>query len=245
MYRGGDIIMRKFLFLLTLVSLLFHSFVIKVNALEYLPYWYSTTNKVAGYTAESMDYLLFSVNGDTCPMTATELDDIITTGINGWDSALEIDFVHDQSASLGTAIKVGCVSRETATLLGFSTNAIAVTIMAQTTTLVGRYRNPDDESTESIYNQANYGSVEGNPFGGSTIFLIWDTDGDNQTSDFSAEHWYSIAAHEFGHAIGYFGHSNMGSSQLMYYTDLFFILTGLYAPQEYDLDQMLLYYVNE
>lgn len=73
----------------------------------------------------------------------------------------------------------------------------------------------------------------------SEIYLIWDTGSTNNTSLFSVNKWKSIAAHEAGHAAGYYGHDAASSSSqkslMNPYPEVFYDSWGVSAPQLRDI----------
>jgi len=226
---------KKLLLFFVFVFLSVGIFSAKTKALEVIGPWYSDTNKISRYSSVTSPIpFLFVDYGETGLMDFADLVDHTVYGLYQWDSRFSIDFEYDEYSLLDNCIKFGVVSRNFANSMGVPGNALAVTIMPDLNTkLYSAYS--DERKIISLWTHNNWWDTPAS-FGGSMVLLIWDTDGSDgsvQTSNFTDNRWCSIMTHEVGHAIGFWGHSTKGPTQIMYAYN-----NGVLVPQTYDIEQM-------
>lgn len=221
--------MKKIIILLCCSMFFVFSFKESVLALEVLPYWYSDSSKLMKFDSS---YILYSKTIESgCDMSSSTFNYAVYQGENGWDAELELDLY----ASTGDRdIDYYCVSRSTAITMGVSYYAIGITLINYNTTATGTYYKPQG------------GIARFYTINESEVYLIWDDSSGiwtAKTSDYSSANWRTISMHETGHAIGYIGHTTMGSNELMYpyYTED----EDFSEPTYYDILQMNLLYPLE
>lgn len=189
---------------------------------EPVPYWYSDQDLISRFTASTVYYDTSIENG--CGMDPTDIALYFQYADNVWDNVFAITFMQDSNAD----IDITCISRAEANILnlpitwagaGGTTNA----------TYNRTYWKPDMVGRVKFYSHTE-----------SQAFLIWDTTGSSgalKTDLFSVSTWAHVAAHEFGHTMGFKGHNTQGSLTLMYP-----YINTVMLPDYYDIEQMKLVY---
>lgn len=152
-------------------------------------YWYSDSNDI-GYYAVSTKKVL---QGTTGAGFGSSINTYANAARSAWSS--EGTFSTTTSNS-DFQIQFSDATRDETDNLGIPSNTDAIT----------------DRSDRTFIGYATYGSARKNVyvFNKTYVYLIYDS----RTSEFSSDKWKSIAAHEFGHALGYIGHdTNSTASQ--------------------------------
>jgi len=220
--------MKRVLFVILSCIFIFFVDFTSVNAYDTLPYWYSDSDKIGWYTDQTLTYDSNGIYG--CGLSETNLDSYVDTGVEGWDDLLAPDYSRD---TLGEDILNRCVSRWWATFVfNIPTYAIGATDIDLAANYTYIYNKPGGSGTAKFYEIDD-----------SEVFLVWDTDntdGSPMTSIFSPALWETVSMHEFGHAIGYIGHTTAGYN-LMYYS----IQQTYTIPTTQDKTHMNLVYANE
>lgn len=192
--------MKKLLLVLPLFSLLLIGSGIQVKAYEPLPYWYADSSKIANYSASIINY-----NRDEASCSSfTNFDSVIDYAQAEWDTEFDIDISFTTSGS--ATIENTCLTRKQAQLQGINDSAIGNTSYSYYTSYYATFAKPGGGIVRFYYMHS------------ADVTLIWDdgtTIGTAKTSDFTTTEWQAVAVHEWGHAMGYIGHS-IYSHQVMY-----------------------------
>lgn len=159
-----------------------------------LSYWYSDASDIGYWIPNNVKYI---VGRDaSCTMNAQNLLEYANYGMGVWDFGLQLQSVSNQA---NADIVFTCIDRATARSLGFPDSADAATVY------LDRYRD-------------GFFEVGGDRRSGYTLDTVWVMlIYDSRTSQYTANKWKAIAAHEMGHAFGWSGHSTQGGNNLMYY----------------------------
>lgn len=192
--------MKRIIMVLSLTLLVIIGSKMTVNAYEPLPYWYADSSKIANYSASTINY-----NRDEGSCSSfSNFDSVIDYAQGEWDNEYEIDISLTTSST--ATIENNCITRKQAQLQGINDTAIGNTISTYYTSYYATYAKPSG----GIVRFHNMHSAE--------VSLIWDDGklfGTAKTSDFTTTEWQAVAVHEWGHAMGYFGHS-IYTHQVMY-----------------------------
>lgn len=151
-------------------------------------YWYSDADGV-GYIPGSTTYVYVKSNGSG--LGSSNLNTYVTAAKNAWTS--EGSFATGSSSNYD--IIVQDIARANANLDGVTANTEAITY--STCTVVGRGTVSGTSLTKKAYSIIS-----------SETYLIYG----GITNNYSSNKWKAIAAHEMGHALGYFGHDNNATS---------------------------------
>jgi hypothetical protein len=181
------------------------------------PWWYSDDYRI-GSLANSANTIGISRTAG-CPMTDAKLTQYTSTGVSAWNLS-GYSFSYLPGSTTGT-LNIQCISRAEANSLGLSGTAAAVTFISGTFIATASYVG----TTKNIYSTTYF------------TYYIWDT---NNTANYGDANWINVAAHEHGHGIGFYGHNQYASSQLMWPT-----VTGVTVPGTTDKRHMSnLYTIN-
>lgn len=197
------------------------------KAAGYILLWYSDADTISKFDSSSVEYGMNKMYG--CDMVYSDYEGYIHDSVDEWDDEFgSISFSYNYS---GGDIYLGCVTRAYANSRGWFKSWVGaggisgVILFTESKTLLG------------VGDYDFYTHTQG--YG----FMIWDDDGtDNsvKTSEYKDAEWESIAAHEFGHAMGYKGHNTQGSSTLMHWQTNF--NSPVTSPQATDINHMELIY---
>lgn len=184
------------------------------------PYWYdSTSNDIGMITSSSMTIKKNQNSG--FGLASTKFDTIITNSVRNWplvNHSFPISQATGQSDFDAGPGKILGVSRAEANAANIPSDAAGATVPYMTLVGYGTYAGVE----KSVYQ-----------ISGFYMMYIWDTSNTiYKTSSFTDAQWQNVASHEFGHAIGYLGHS-ASSSDLLWYG-----VTSLGAPTTRDKNHM-------
>lgn len=151
-------------------------------------YWYSDSGDIGYHTVSTKKVL----QGTTGAGFGSAITTYATAARGAWSS----EGPFSTTTNSDFQIQFSDATRSEANSLGVPSNVDALT----------------DTGSRTFVGYASYGSSRKNVYSISRayVYLIYD----NRTSQFSSSKWKAIAAHEFGHALGYFGHDvNSTASQ--------------------------------
>lgn len=208
--------------IITVISLFFVSVASAANFGTF-NYWYSGKNEIGYFKSKTVK--VYSNKGIIGMPTST-FNSAASSTMAPWASTLGITITTGTASSNNVAIYGQ--DRNIATSMGAPADAAGYS--------VAPYRNNVGSGT---YNQSSKIVYE---IPSAEVYLIWDTGSNYNTSSLSVNQWKAIAAHEGGHAAGYYGHDAASSSvqkALMNpYPTVFYDSWGVSTPQLRDIYHM-------
>lgn len=211
---------KMFSLIIACVLLIPTSLSLAVDDFGPFTYWYADTHEIGYYGASSIKVAYAKTAGfGMSDSTFTTVGDY---GVDTWKTTT------NRTRTTGTVSDYHTlyfgISRAESNNFGFPSNVLGVANIENRTHIAS----------------GTYGGVSKKVYsvGKAVIYLVWDTSsGNTKTSSFSTDKWKAIAAHEFGHSAGYFGHDSSTSS-LMYFDILFFDVHGTNSPKTRDVTHL-------
>ena len=221
---------RKKLFCLLVVCVFSLSIiqpVFAVNDLGNVTYWYSDSGSLGYYSPSSIK--VFVAKTSACQAPDSTISSAASAGFNAWSSSESL------TRTTGTESDYNwrCygISRSEAQSLGIPNDAEAASGIVSSTFLgIVHYVGSTIKNIYSITQALTY--------------LVWDNSGSGsvKTSTYSQGKWNAIAAHEFGHCAGYYGHDTTSSSSnkslMNPYSNYYYDSWSVSTPQTRDLNHM-------
>ncbi len=160
-------------------------------------YWYSDSSYIGFHDPSNLK--VYAQTDPDFGMSNSNFSAIINHAVTAWSG-----FVGTTSGATSSNYDVGIygISREQADYLNYPGNVDGATGIV----------------SSSLYAYA--GTKKVRKVDKAKVYLIWDSVGADEnvkTSTYTLTTWKGVTAHEYGHAIGYYGH-NPYSSTLMYYS---------------------------
>ncbi|MBJ6360936.1 hypothetical protein ACFOQM_06430 [Paenibacillus sp. GCM10012307] len=189
--------------------------------------WMASTSvsKIGFFSAS--DIKLYITKNSNWLMTDTNFSTYITHAIDSWHSVV------NKTTSTGTSSNFvksfNGIGRSDANSLSIPSNVLGL--------------NTWTASTYYGYGKA-YGTHNFDVYTiqKSVTYLIWSTSGAGKTSDFTANQWKNVFAHEYGHGLGYYGHSANSTKDLMWEDTSSYSDWGTISPTQYDKGHMGIVY---
>jgi hypothetical protein len=208
-------------------TLIFISLILIISSFEgtkskaNVTYWFSDQYTISGFDHNDVTYRRTRYSG--CNMVFLDLIDFFNHGIGVWDDELDVDFSFDADPD----VDLTCISRAEAEDRHYESY------------WVGAAGVGPKQYAASYPRVGEPGYVVFYTHNTAFAHLIWDEtpdDGTTQSSHLDDDCWKSIAAHEFGHALGFKGHNTEGDNNLMHST--IDVLNPVLGPQIDDIQHM-------
>lgn len=183
-------------------------------------YWYSDSSSVAYHDLSSIKVQVGKTSG--FGLASSSFSTYAGNATSTWLDSVEVPFTYVTSSP---NIFIKGITRAEAVNLGLSNTVLGNTQSSGTLIGYASYNG----ATKKVYKLSS-------PV---TIYIIWDEEGDGQTSKLPPLSWKQLISHEFGHAVGYKGHYNATSGASMMYNSSSLVFgQSITSPSSNDLKQI-------